>query len=453
MTFAKIFAAIATIISIIIHVQHVSGRSVNADEVNRTTPFARTIDNATEISATGNATRATSGPCGDDGTTACWFAATSAKYDDELKIVENTVTSIEYNESLANETDDEPEWVWGTLDWRWYTILQLISGILGSIGNLLVAVIIFQRRSSARSTDILIGSLAIADFLTSIFIIPSPSARRVPNSWTGMLACLILYPDTFLWISVTASSYILMAISIDRFIAVVYPLHFKHIVTIRRVNIAIAVIWLAAFLSLSFTFFVIKVDETSHECTFTITTDAGYAAMGYFWFSVRIIVPVLTMLITQSIIAVKLHIQSSTFKANETSAVADVHIKARNRVIGMMLIVILVYIVCWLPNQVAFLGYLVGFVPLSYFRSPLHRVLTVLGYYNSCANPFIYLARNPNFRIALKEFFTCTTNKNESVFSQKADPVQAGQAAARGRKTTDARLGLHPGQNNPRHTA
>ncbi|XP_071488584.1 allatostatin-A receptor-like [Diadema antillarum] len=407
-----------------------------------TTPIPSTVGGATVDAVTHEVTTVIPAVLSTDGNESeCMLtsdAIDSTTFGVDLPPDEDKNSSASHNKTDGHKTH-EPEWEVMPLKWTWYIILQLISGILGTLGNLLVAVIIFQRRSSARSTDILIGSLAIADFLTSIFIIPTPRPIRVPNSWRGMLYCLILFPDIPLWTSVTASSYILMAISIDRFIAVVFPLQFGRIVTNRRVKFAIVFIWLAAFLSLSFSFFIIKVDESSHQCVLTISTAAGYAAMGYFWFSIRIIVPVLTMLITQSIIAVKLHIQSSTFKANETSAATAFHIVARNRVIGMMFLVIVVYIVCWLPNQVAFLGYIVGFVPPSYIGSPLHHVFTVLGFLNSCANPFIYLTRNPQFRIAFREFLTCAANTDVSVFDWKVSPANTKLTTAESRKTSNTR--------------
>ena len=91
----------------------------------------------------------------------------------------------------------------------------------------------------------------------------------------------------------------------------------------------------------------------------------------------------------------------------------------RNRVLKMMLIVILIYLVCWTPNQIAYLGYNIGWVPESYLNSPVHSMLTFLGFYNSCANPIIYAARYPEFREALKEMPTCNPTKTTPLFGKR----------------------------------
>lgn len=310
------------------------------------------------------------------------------------------------------------------MTWKWDIILQLLSATVGILGNLLVIMVIFSRRRlSGRTTDILIGNLAVADFVTSFAIVPYPTPSRAPNSWQGMLWCLVMFQNIPLWLPVTASSYILMAMSVERYIAVVYPLQFSSMVTVRRVNIAVGLIWCLALLSLLFGFFVTGIDDTYGYCTLTVTTRQGLTAIGYYWFCLRIVVPVATMLITQSLIALELHRQSknfqgNTFRGKTSSTDSSFHVVARNRVLIIMLEIIIIYIVCWLPNQVAFLGVIVGFIEWSeYIGTPLHRVLTILGFYNSCLNPFIYAAQNPQFRVATKELFTGKTKTNSPVFS------------------------------------
>ncbi|XP_030829906.1 nociceptin receptor-like [Strongylocentrotus purpuratus] len=135
------------------------------------------------------------------------------------------------------------------------------------------------------------------------------------------------------------------------------------------------------------------------------------------------------MLVTQILIARNLSQQFRSFKGitNATTTTngnqaPSFHIVARNRVLKLMLTVIIIYIVCWTPAQIAYLGYSLGWVPLSYLNSPIHSLLTVFGFYNSCANPIIYAARYPEFRNALKEMFTCKSAKNTPLFEKMDTP-------------------------------
>ncbi|XP_054751104.2 D(2) dopamine receptor-like [Lytechinus pictus] len=317
------------------------------------------------------------------------------------------------------------EFSWYQINWSWVIILQLISTVVGIVGNFLVIIVLFKRRQRSRSTDTLITGLACADFLTSVFLVPIPMPAYIPKNWIGEIYCRVIITQSLLWASIMASTYLLMSISVERYIAVVYPLHFKRLITRRRVSIFIVIIWFLSILSGLFAFIVYGVDAETNQCAEQYTFDNAQTIIAYYWFCLRLALPCFTMLVTQVLIARNLSQQFRIFKDvnNATkmtngSQAPSFHIVARNRVLKLMLIVIVIYIVCWTPNQIAFLGYNLGWVPESYLNSTLHRFLTLLGFYNSCANPVIYTARYPEFRNALKDIFTCTSDKNDPLFEK-----------------------------------
>ncbi|XP_072165307.1 allatostatin-A receptor-like [Diadema setosum] len=331
-----------------------------------------------------------------------------------------------HNENISMSPGIFPpivSWQWIPISWTWNVVVQLISAIVGIVGNLLVIVVLFQRRAKSRSMDTLIGGLAVADFLTSVFIIPIPRASTVPNTWQGEVYCRVVDTFFFLWISITASAYLLMSISVERYLAVVFPFQFNRYVTRHRVSTSIAIIWLLSFLSGVHVFLVHGVSELTHTCVEIYLSRRARILIAYYWFCLRLVIPCFTMIITQLLIARQLNKKAAFFNdAANTHAVEarkqtpSFHIVARNRVLKMMFIVILIYIVCWSPNQIAYLGYNLGWVPVSYVYSPLQQVLTVLGFFNSCANPVIYAARYPEFRAALRDMFTCTSPKDTPLF-------------------------------------
>ncbi|XP_071498343.1 allatostatin-A receptor-like [Diadema antillarum] len=330
-------------------------------------------------------------------------------------------------------TEDEQArqvpWRWVPIRWTWNLVVQLISAIVGIVGNLLVIVILFQRRAKSRSMDTLIGGLAVADFLTSVFIIPIPRASSVPKTWQGEVYCRLISTQLLLWSCITASSYLLMSISVERYLAVVFPFQFNRYVTRRRVSIFIAVVWLLSLLSGIHAFIVYGVKDLTQRCGERYLSERSRVIIAIYWFCLRLVIPCFTMIITQLLIARQLNKQAAFFNdAANTHAVEarkqtpSFHIVARNRVIKMMFIVILIYIICWSPNQIAFLGYNLGWVPLSFLNSPLQQVLTVLGFFNSCANPVIYAARYPEFRAALRDMFTCTSPTDTPLFEKAVEP-------------------------------
>eukprot|EP00057_Strongylocentrotus_purpuratus_P001786 XP_001201718.1 PREDICTED: D(2)-like dopamine receptor [Strongylocentrotus purpuratus] len=333
------------------------------------------------------------------------------------------MVSFESHVGFGENTTIILDFSWCPMDWSLLVILQLISAITGIVGNFLVIVVLLHRRSKIRSTDTLIGGLAFADFFTSVFLIPIPKPVYIPKTWLGEVYCRLVFTQSLLWASVTVSAYLLMSISVERYIAVVYPLRLKRLITRRRVSTLIGFIWVLSVLSQLFTFFSYTVDTFTNKCKEQYINRLITIIVAFYWFCLLLVVPCLTMLITQVLIALKLTHRSNHFKGVTNSlngkTMPSFHIVARNRVLKMMLIVILIYLVCWTPNQIAYLGYKIGWVPESYINSHLHSMLTVLGFYNSCANPIIYAARYPEFREALKDMLTCNSTKTSQLLNKR----------------------------------
>ncbi|XP_072176082.1 QRFP-like peptide receptor [Diadema setosum] len=356
-------------------------------------------------------------------TSSKWSSKT-VSIDQSLILFDVSTSSESSIESSNTSVGAEVSWVWIPIAWTLSQYIQLIFAIAGIVGNFLVMAVLFKRRAKSHSTDTLIGGLAGADFITSILIIPVPVASSVPTSFLGELYCRIVSTAILLWSSITASTYLLMSISVERYIAVVFPLYFNRNFNRRRVSMFIILVWVMSVISVLFGFIVKTVDDETHTCELDYHYPTGQVIIAYYWFSLRMVIPCLSMVITQILIARELSKQASLFshvsrtggKAGGTQT--SFHIVARERVIKMMFIVIAIYLICWSPNQIAYLGFNLGWVPASFNHSSLQKVLVFLGFLNSCANPIIYAARFPEFRTAVKEMMTCSAGKNAPLFEK-----------------------------------
>nr|XP_054757266.1 uncharacterized protein LOC129263379 [Lytechinus pictus] len=141
-----------------------------------------------------------------------------------------TVT-LESSASAYDESSDSVPWRWHYPTWSWWQLVQLTSSVLGVVGQMLVMLVIWQRRAMNRSADTLIGALAVADFLTSILILPLPVAVSVPSTLLGEIYCRFIFNGFFMWLAVGASIHTLALISVERLIAVMYPILFNRSVT------------------------------------------------------------------------------------------------------------------------------------------------------------------------------------------------------------------------------
>ncbi|XP_030846770.1 galanin receptor type 2-like [Strongylocentrotus purpuratus] len=77
----------------------------------------------------------------------------------------------------------------------------------------------------------------------------------------------------------------------------------------------------------------------------------------------------------------------------------------KGRVLQTLLIVVIAFIICHTPFWVDFLVFNFGDFQFTHFYDLLSPCFLILCFANSCVNPFIYGARMPKFRKALKDLF------------------------------------------------
>lgn len=125
-------------------------------------------------------------------------------------------------------------------------ILGIINAIV-IVGNLLVVMAVFASAKLRTVTNFIIVSLAVSDLLVGLAVLPYSITIEVLEFWIfGELWCQIwLAMDVWLC---TASILNLCAISIDRYLAITRPVHYRAIMSNLRVKMLIAVVWVLSFI-------------------------------------------------------------------------------------------------------------------------------------------------------------------------------------------------------------
>ena len=309
------------------------------------------------------------------------------------------------------------------VSWTPWTIIRLLSSILGIVGNLLVTIVIWKRRLTSLSMDILIGALAVADLLTSVFIVPLPRAVVVPSSLMGELYCRLIFTSYFMWSFVGSSIYILTFISVERLVAVMFPIHWKYLSGKRRILIAVAFIYVTSMTFQSYLIHIFSVDRENLSCIVRYESVAAQKLIGSLAFLVYFLIPTVVMFIAQSLTAFTLHRKSlqllSGLSQKTRSNPSYNLLLAKQAVLKLLVVIILIFVICWGPANVAYLLYNLGILDASYLYGPIDSTFTLLAYFNSCLNPVVYAIRYPKFRVALKELFTCGKLQQESLFESK----------------------------------
>ncbi|XP_071478278.1 allatostatin-A receptor-like [Diadema antillarum] len=327
-----------------------------------------------------------------------------------------------FESDISPNVQTSSGWSWQAVVWSWWLILQMFTAMLGIVGNSLVIIVLFIRRELSRSTDTLVGALAAADLLASVFMIPLPQALKVPTSFLGQVYCKVVHSSMFLWVSFEASTYTLTAIAVERYIAVAYPFHFKNLVTRKWVIIVIIANWILGFMITSYIFKSAILDKCTNHCAPAFLSKDVQMLIGTILFLMDFVLPALISFTMQAMTAHALYRQSRVFRQGGRSNPSARHLAARNRVLQMLFIVILVFIVCWGPSQCFYFVFNLGLIPDSYLYSPLNMTLVVLSFGNSCANPIIYTIRYPEFRAAIGELFSSKKGKaRRALFSERTE--------------------------------
>ncbi|XP_072040817.1 galanin receptor 2a-like [Amphiura filiformis] len=294
--------------------------------------------------------------------------------------------------------------------WDWRLVVQLILAIVGIIGNsVVIHVYLHTRTLTTSATNRFIAALAVADVITSICIIPIPTLPYVPDNFGGHFYCKVVHSSFLLWISIVASILSLTVLAVERFVAISRPMRYKRLFSVRMTRFIIIMIWMLAFAFNTYILYTTHLDNVTGTCYVDYGSLGFQMFIGVSGFLMKYLVPVTLMLVAniRSIQHLNARAQVFTKKSNQKSANNLVLLQARQRIIYILLAVIICFIICWSPDQFAFLFFNLGVVPFEYLYGNTYRAFVVLAFTNSCINPVLYALTNNNFRRAIKQHLFC----------------------------------------------
>lgn len=105
-----------------------------------------------------------------------------------------------------------------------YTVFEILVAICAVIGNLMVIIVFQRERKLRRRTNYYIVSLAIADFLVGSLGVPFAILASIGLP-KDLHACL--FTVSLLVVLCTISIFCLVAVSVDRYWAILYPMAYS----------------------------------------------------------------------------------------------------------------------------------------------------------------------------------------------------------------------------------
>lgn len=286
-----------------------------------------------------------------------------------------------------------------------YTLLSILT--VG--GNALVCIIVFHYMGVTTVTNLFIANLAITDVFIGLFCIPIVFiSDYLISDWPfGTFMCK--FTSFAQSVFVVCTVYTLIAMSVDRYIAIIHPLKPK--LTRKQCRFLIGLMWLFAILfSLPICFDM----NISHICfphdltnqTVRLQTVCRpmdlQRSIHRFYNNATITIIYLIPLCILSIIYIRLGCQLYRSRApGEAHSERDAKIKkSKHKVIKMCCVVVIMFGVCWLPMQLynSFLGAYIDAMFDQKYLPHIFLAFHFMAMSNSCVNPVIYGVMSSKFR-------------------------------------------------------
>nr|XP_057905507.1 somatostatin receptor type 5-like [Doryrhamphus excisus] len=318
------------------------------------------------------------------------------------------LADLPLNESLlncTNATGADGSWGPGAAGVL-IPLIYVIVCAIGLGGNTLVIHIVLHYSKMESVTNIYILNLAIADELFMLGL-PFLAVQNTLQSWPfGSFMCrLVMTVDS---INQFTSIFCLTVMSVDRYLAVNQPIRSAKW---RRPRLAKAVngtVWALSFLVVLPVVVFANVQKAGGTCNIVWPQPANVwrAAFIIYTSSVGFLCPLLIICLCYILIVFK--IRSSARKVHAASTKRR---KSERKVTRMVVIVVAVFVFCWLPFYALNVVNLLVALPSDY--QGLYYFVVVLGYANSCANPFVYGFLSDNFKRGFRKALCRTSRKVE----------------------------------------
>ncbi|OAD53737.1 Adenosine receptor A2b [Eufriesea mexicana] len=290
-----------------------------------------------------------------------------------------------------------------------YTVCEILVAVCAVFGNGLVIVVFSKERKLRRRTNYYIISLATADLLVGLFAIPFAILASIGLP-TNLHACL--FTVSILIVLCTISIFCLVAVSVDRYWAILHPMGYSRTVRTKTAIGIICVCWIAGTLVGFLPLLGWNAGKKSNEkCIFTEVMDYDYLVFLYF---ATIIFPALL------IAAFYAHIYRVVVKQLQQIVTMNPGRRSGNQTTGTMLRllgaarkrevkatqnlsrIVIFFIICWFPLYT--INCIMAFCQKCRVHDVLMNFCIILSHLNSAGNPLIYAYHLKDFRAALKNF-------------------------------------------------
>ncbi|XP_061074332.1 trace amine-associated receptor 13c-like [Conger conger] len=276
-------------------------------------------------------------------------------------------------------------------------------------GNLLVIISICHFKQLHTPTNFLLLSLAMADFLVGVIVMPLYFTMLIePHSCFGILYCTIFNVAAFYLTCI--SIYNVALIAVDRYIALSNPFHYSMKMTVNVTLRIIAILWLY---SLIYNMMLLYFNGNIIDMKGNITCGECIVIVNNVWAIVDYIIVFLfpcsmIIIIYLNIFVIARKHANKIRSVRKCPKIKKVSMASERKAAKSLGVLVAVFLVCLLPYYIsAFLG--------VYIRNrSVHLAISgTLMYLNSSINPIIYALFYPWFKRSVKLIITLKIFKRD----------------------------------------
>ncbi|XP_060105832.1 adenosine receptor A2a [Heteronotia binoei] len=295
-----------------------------------------------------------------------------------------------------------------------YIILELVIAVLAILGNVLVCWAVYLNSNLQNVTNYFVVSLAVADIAVGLLAIPF--AITISTGFcASFYGCLFI--ACFVLVLTQSSIFSLLAIAMDRIIAIRIPLRYNALVTSSRAKGIVAICWVLSFIigltpmlgwhtcsSKSKGQNSSLVNSCSNNrvaCLFESVVTMEY--MVYYNFFACVLVPLLLMfgIYLKIFMAARRQLkqmENNMVHGERSHSILQKEVHAAKS----LAIIVGLFAVCWLPLHI--INCFIFFCPLCVRAPPWVMYLAIIfSHANSVVNPLIYAYRIREFRLTFRK--------------------------------------------------
>ncbi|XP_023670882.2 C-C chemokine receptor type 8-like [Paramormyrops kingsleyae] len=312
--------------------------------------------------------------------------------------------STQFNSIIESNGDDTGPCKYPRHGAVFLPVFYSLLFVFGVISNGLVMWVMLICVKLQSITDICLLNLAVADLL---LLITLPFlAHYARADWVfGSVMCKVVMGSYY--IGFNSSTFFVVIMSIDRYLAVVHAVNFLQTKTRRYRLIMIVITWIVALLASFPELTLIDFYRRRHTslCEVGYHSEPFWRAFGLFKMNVTsLLIPFFIMVFCYSMILRRILLCKST----------------NRKTIRLMLLVVVVFFCCWTPYNVA--SFFQALELLDIYASCKSskairlslQVMAALAYSHTCLNPIIYVFVGEKFRRHLFKLLNrmpCMKNK------------------------------------------